>query len=143
MLWKIPWHYTNYSVDVRFNPDINIYEKFYYRFKSEWCNGEIEIEDTGVPIAECKGFSCLDEMKLILTHPTTGYFKRLDQKLGTYKIWHPEMEMTYANTHHLYFSLYEDLDIMSAKEMESPHSIFLCPKVDFEIYLPPRALKID
>jgi len=140
-LWKIPWHYTTYSVEVRFNEGKNIYEKFNYRFRSEWCDGEIEIEDTGIPISECKGFSCLDEMKLILTHPTTGYFYRLDKKLGTYKIWHPEMNMTYARPHHLYFSLYKDLNIMSSEEMESPHSIFVCPKVDFEIYLPPRAVK--
>jgi hypothetical protein len=79
-------------------------------------------------------------MKLILTHPTTGYFKRLDGRLGTYKIWHPEMEMTYAKPHHLYFSLYENLGIMSRQEMDSPHSIFLCPEVEFEIYLPPQRL---
>lgn len=139
-MWKIPWHYSTYSVNVKFDDGKGKYEKYSYQFRSDWCRGEIEIEDTGTPISDHRGFSGLDEMKLVLTHPVTGYFKRLDQQLGTYSIWHPEMKMTLGRPLHLYFSLYESMGIMSASEMEFPHSIFVCPKVNFEIYLPPRSL---
>ena len=77
-------------------------------------------------------------MKLILTHPIEGYFHRLDDALGTYSIWHPEMQLTMGQPKHLYFSLYERLGLLSKEEMQQPHSIFICPQILFEIYLPPR-----
>ncbi len=141
LLWKMPWHYANYLTDCRYDYNESIYEKYSYYFESEWCKGEVEIEDTGEPITKMDGFSSLDEMKLILTHPITGFFRRSDRKIGTYKIWHPEMKLTAATGKHLHFSLYEKLGLLSNDEMNEPHSIFLCPQIEFEIYLPPKAVE--
>lgn len=141
ILWGIPWYYTTYSTNFNYNQSQARYEAYSYHFHSEWCQGDVEIEDTGIPIHVLKGFQSMDEMKLILTHPVTGYFHRLDGKLGTYRIWHPEMQLTQATPKHLYFSLYENLGLLSKQEMQSPHSIFVSPQIEFEIYLPPQVLK--
>jgi hypothetical protein len=141
MFWKIPWHHSRYEVDCRFNPASGRYEKYSYHFTSSWCSGEVEINDTGEPIGLEPGFDTLDEMKLILTHPIHGYYRRLDGKIGTYEIRHPEMNCTRAVPKKLYFSLYENLGLMSKTEMQQPHSIFLCPEIKFDIQLPPQIVR--
>lgn len=139
-MWQMPWHYTIYETDCRYNALSCRYEKYQYNFRSKWCDGTVEIEDTSEPTTISESFSCLDEMKLILTHPVSGFFRRSDNRIGSYKIWHPEMTMTKANPKRLYFSLYENLGIMNREEMSQPHSIFLCPKVEFDVHLPPQVV---
>lgn len=139
-LWKIPWHYSKYDADFRFDPVSNRYEKYHYNFESDWCRGRIELRDTGEPIAVMDGFASLDEMKLILTHPVHGFYRRLDGKLGTYQVWHKEMVCTKGISDNLYFSLYEKNGLMTKDEMQQPHSIFLCPEVEFEVHLPPEVI---
>jgi hypothetical protein len=140
-LWKIPWHYTKYKVDCRFNLASNRYEKYSYNFESEWCRGRIELRDTGEPISVMNGFASLDEMKLILTQPVQGFYRRLDGKIGTYQVWHREMACTKGVPENLYFSLYEKMGLLSKEEMQKPHSIFLCPEVEFDVHLPPKTCK--
>jgi hypothetical protein len=139
-LWKIPWHYSKYNVDCRFNQASNRYEKYSYNFESDWCSGKIEIRDTGEPISVMSGFAFLDEMKLILTQPIQGFYRRLDGKLGTYRVWHKEMICTKGISENLYFSLYEKMGLMTKDEMQKPHSIFLCPEIEFDVCLPPQVI---
>jgi hypothetical protein len=137
-LWKIPWHFSKYHVDYRFDKTLNRYEKYSYNFESDWCSGKIQIRDTGEPISVMDGFASLDEMKLILTQPVRGFYRRLDGKLGTYQVWHKEMICTKGISENLYFSLYEKMGLLSKAEMQQPHSIFLCPEVEFDVHLPPQ-----
>jgi Uncharacterized conserved protein (COG2071) len=137
-LWKIPWHFTKYAVDCRFDQTSKCYEKYSYNFESEWCQGQIELRDTGEPVSVMNGFTSLDEMKLILTQPARGFYRRLDGQIGTYQVWHREMVCTKGVAQNLYFSLYEKLGLLSKTEMQKPHSIFLCPEVEFDVHLPPR-----
>jgi hypothetical protein len=142
-LWKIPWHYSKYDADCRFNQTSNRYEKYCYNFESDWCSGKIEIRDTGEPISVMDGFVSLDEMKLILTQPVQGFYQRLDGKLGTYQVWHKEMVCTNGISENLYFSLYEKMGLLSKAEMQHPHSIFLCPEIEFDVHLPPRVSNLQ
>ena len=77
-------------------------------------------------------------MKLILTHPVRGFFYRTDGQVGTYTIWHPEAKMTEAVPKKLYFGIFDRLGLVQGKEMDSPHSVFVCPDIEFEIHLPPK-----
>ncbi len=133
-LWRIPWYPADYRMDCRYDEENAIYESYRMRIDSEWCTAEIEIEDSGTPadlsVAE----------RLILTHPVDGYFYRLDGRIGGYGIWHDVIPLTTAHPLNLYFSLYERLGIMDRAEMQAPHSIFICPRILFEIYMPPRAV---
>ena len=138
LLWKIPWHNTDYTVDCRFNPAARRYEKYSYHFQSDFCRGRAELRDTGEPLKVLDGFSSLDEMKLILTQPVRGFYQRLDGRTGTYQIWHPEMHCTLGVADDLYFSLYERLGLLDAEQQQRPHSIFLCPQILFNVQLPPQ-----
>ena len=137
-LWKIPWHNTAYTVDCRFNPAVRRYEKYRYHFESNFCRGRAELRDTGEPLKLLDGFASLDEMKLILTQPVRGFYQRQDGRTGTYQIWHPEMNGTLGAADDLYFSLYERLGLLTAAEMQRPHSVFICPEIIFNVHLPPQ-----
>jgi len=139
-LWRIPWHMARYQVDCRYNEQRGRYEQYEYRVQSDWCAAAISLADTGEPVTAVEGFATLDDWKLILTHPVEGFFYRLDGRLGTYSVWHEEIPLTVGQPLQLHFSLYERLGLLSPEEMQRPHSIFICPKVTFEVYLPPRKL---
>lgn len=131
-LWKIPWHRAQYEVDCEFDEENGRYTQYHISIQSKWCNAHIEIEDTGTAV------ELSEEERLILTHPVDGYFYRLDGRVGGYSIWHDIIPLTNGKARNLYFSLFEDLAIMDRDEMQQPHSIFLCPSISFDIYMPPK-----
>lgn len=139
-LWRIPWHYARYEIDCPYNAQRRAYDRYHFSKTSDWASAEIELEDTGEPMALHPCFSTLDEQILILTHPIVGYFYRLDSRPGTYSVWHEEIPLTVGKAKHLYFSLYERLGLLSREEMENPHSVLICPKIMFEVHLPPRPI---
>ncbi len=136
--WRIPWHYARYEVDCEYNTQAKRYERFRYVTDSKWGSARISLEDSGEPIVSAEGFASRDEMKLILTHPTDGYFFRSDHKVGSYSVWHEEIPLTRGRSKDLYFSLYERLGLLSKDEMQNPHSVFICPLTEFRVLLPPR-----
>ena len=131
-LWRIPWYKARYDVDCVFDETTSRYTSYQMRIQSDWCAAQIEIEDTG------KQVELSDAERLILTHPVDGFFYRLDGCVGGYGFWHELIPLKAGKPRDLYFSLYEKLGIMSAEEMQKPHSIFLCPRIPFEIYMPPK-----
>lgn len=131
-LWRIPWYRAHYQVNCLFDEADSRYKTYQISIESDWCAARIEIEDTGQPL------KLTDDELLVLTHPVDGYFFRLDGRVGGYSVWHKIIPLTSGKAHQLYFSLYEKLDIMNRAEMQNPHSIFLCPLIPFEIYMPPR-----
>jgi hypothetical protein len=140
-LWRIPWHHARYQVDCHYNAAAHRYDTYRYMVASDWCSARVHIEDTGTPVALTEGFATLDEMRVILTHPVDGYYRRTDGILGMYAVRHAAMQGTTGRAVDLYFSLYERLGILSAEEMQRPHSIFLTPEIAFSILLPPRRLR--
>lgn len=138
-LWRIPWHYARYEVDCRFDEAAGRYEKFRFAHRSKWADAEMALEHTGEPMELLPGFTDLAEQKLILTHPVTGYFYRTDGRVGTYSVWHEEIPLTTGAPKQLYFSLYERLGLLSREEMQQPHSVLICPQIQFDVHLPPRA----
>jgi hypothetical protein len=140
-LWGMPWHKASYDVQCVYDLEERRYRSYNFKISSPWCDGSIELKDTGEPLTLLDGFRDFDEMKLVLTHPTDGYYFRSDGIVGQYNIWHEEMSFTLAKPKNLYFSLYERLGIMSRSEMQNPHSAIICPQAAFSIQLPPRALK--
>jgi hypothetical protein len=134
-LWRIPWYYGRYTIDCQHGD--GRYNHFSYRTESAWAAAEIKLLDTGQPITLQPGFDSLEQMQLILTHPVTGFYYRMDGRLGSYTIWHRLMNMTLAQPQHLHFGLLERLNVLTQEEMQRPYSIFICPAIDFDIHLPP------
>ncbi|HQV26932.1 MAG TPA: DUF2071 domain-containing protein [Thermoflexales bacterium] len=139
-LWRIPWHYARYRIDVHVDPTTGAYERYRYNVNSAWCAARIDLVGDAAPIGLTPGFASMTEQTLVLTHPVDGFFHRLDGALGGYSIWHPIMTLTRAQPRDLWFSLYERLGLLSAGEMQRPHSVFICREIPFEVYLPPRRL---
>jgi hypothetical protein len=139
-IWRIPWHYANYRIDCDYDSKDNRYRVFEYLIESKWAAARIKLEDTGEPVSLVEGFSTIEEMQLILTHPIDGYFYRSDKRVGSYSVWHQEIPVTLARSKDLYFSLFERLGLLSKEEMQEPHSVFLCPLTEFKVLLPPRVV---
>ncbi len=131
-LWRIPWYPGQYAINCEYDAANGRYTTYKMDIQSAWCRANIDIEDTGQPV------QLTAEERLILTHPVAGYFYRLDGRVGGYSIWHEIIPLTNGRPRQLYFSLYERLGIMTRTEMQQPHSIFLCPCISFDIYMPPK-----
>ena len=136
--WRIPWHYARYQVDCALDETTGQYTRFQYRATCDWCETEIDITHDKQAVGIPPGFTSMDEANLVLTHPVQGFYFRRDGYLGGYRVWHDVIPMTTGSANHLYFSLYEHLGILSREEMQTPHSIFICPEIEFDIYLPPK-----
>ena len=140
LLWRLPWHRARYRFDCEWDAAARRYRRYRIEIASDWCAGEVELEDTGEPPGCLAGFESLAQQVLVLTHPVAGAFHRLDGRLGGYSIWHPVMALSRARPRRLRFALYERLGLLSPAEMEQPHSALLSPEVEFDIHLPPRRL---
>jgi len=138
-LWSMPWEYAKYKCSFKQNKDH--YLEYKMEFKSKFGNGDIDIESTGNTVKLLDGFKNREEQVHILTHPIIGYYKMKQGEIGTYEIWHPEIELTEAKASHLYFELFEKLGLLSKSEMMKPHSVLITPKIEFDILLPPRKIK--
>ncbi|MBE7690773.1 DUF2071 domain-containing protein [Tenacibaculum piscium] len=139
-LWNMPWEYGKYKFNFKRNN--NLYSEYKMEFKSKLGNGLIEIESSGDDVKLLKGFKDMDEQTHILTHPVIGYYDLSKKELGTYEIWHPKINLKEGKSSKLYFELFEELGFLTKSEMNNPHSVLITPKIEFDILLPPRKIKI-
>ncbi|MFN7130959.1 MAG: DUF2071 domain-containing protein [Myxococcales bacterium] len=137
LLWRLPWHPARYRLDCAWDAAAGRYRTFRYAIDSAWCAGALALDDTGAPPPLLPGFTSHAEQQLVLTHPTAGFYRRLDGRLGSYSIWHDALPMTRAVPRETYFALYERLGLLSREEMRSPHSALIAREVEFDIHLPP------
>jgi len=140
LFWQIPWHFARYQVDCHYSLTNRAYDRYIFNHQSSWANAVIDIQDTGNPMTLVNGFKDIDHQILILTHPVAGYYWCIDGSLGTYRVWHEEITLTMGRPNQLYFSLFERLGLLNRSEMAQPHSIFISPKITFDVYLPPQKL---
>lgn len=138
-LWKMPWDYAKYTFSFKKNK--GRYSEYKMEFKSKLGNGIIEIESTGNEVNLLEGFENIQEQVHILTHPIIGYYNISEKELGTYQIWHPQINLKEGKAKHLYFELFEKLGFLSKSEMNNPHSVLITPKIEFDILLPPKKIK--
>lgn len=137
-LWKMPWFYSDYKTDIELEKEI--YSKYKINIKAEHADAIIDIiQDTNSEFNKLD-FKTLEEATLILTHPVTGYFKRSDNKIGKYQIWHPKMEISIGKSNDIYFEKFEKLNLLSKEQMKNPYSILITKEIDFIIDLPPRSI---
>jgi uncharacterized protein YqjF (DUF2071 family) len=140
-LWKIPWYPAKYTWSCEYDEANGRYETYRYETRSKWGAARIDVRDTGVPVGTLPGFSSRDEMTLVLTHPVDGYFYRLDGRVGTYSVAHEVLPLTVAEPVDLHFDLLERLGVLDAEAMQRPHSVLLCRRTKFHIYMPPRRVR--
>ncbi len=138
--WKMPWNRGKYSCD--FELQDHKYLKYKMNFKSKFGESRVDIESSDKPMELTEGFDTLEQQKLILTHPVIGYYHSGKSNIGTYEIWHQEMNMHHGRAKDLYYGQFDDLGFLSASEMKKPHSILLTKEIEFDILLPPRMVDL-
>jgi hypothetical protein len=138
-IWKMPWEYGQYKTNFTF--ENNFYANYQIDFKSKHGNGNIRIKSKNKKMILHNGFKSLDEQILILTHPVIGYYNLIDNKIGTYEIWHPKIDLYEGKSEKTYFEIFEKLGFLSKKEMDNPHSILMTNEIEFDILMPPKKMK--
>lgn len=138
-IWKMPWEYAKYKFS--FKKDNDHYLEYKMEFKSKLGDGFIEIKSTANKVTLLEGFKNIEEQIHILTHPVIGYYKSSEKELGTYEVWHPQLDLKEGKAKHLYFELFEKLGFLNKLEMNNPHSVLITQEIEFDILLPPKKIK--
>jgi len=137
-VWKMPWFLSKYKTNFEHKGK---YSSYQVEITAPGANANIDIIEDPVPHFITKDFSNEEEARLILTHPVTGYFKRSDNYIGRYKIWHPLMEIRTGQCKNAYFEKFEKLGLLTMEQMKQPYSVLLTREIDFIIDLPPQKLE--
>jgi len=138
-LWKLPWHRGS----IRFACDVegDLYRRYQMTTRSTWAPVKLVLEDTGAPINHLDGFPDQKTGMLILTHPLTGFYRRRDGALGSYKVWHDRLAPHAGVCRHARFGLLDRLGLVRFEDQNRPYSVMLQHQTEFTIYLPPIVLR--
>ena len=142
-VWKLPWHAGTVGFDCVFDPQTGRYQRYVMHTESQWAPAHVELTQPDNESFRPEGFPDIETALVYLTHPLTGFYYRRDRKLGTYKVWHKQLDVRPAQLTSAWFGLLERLGLVSAAEQLSPHSVLLQPMNEFTIYLPPRVLNSE
>ncbi len=137
-VWKLPWHRGS----IRFSCELDgdIYRRYEMTTRSTWAPVQLALEDTGAPVDHLDGFPDLETGILILTHPLTGFYRRRDSALGSYKVWHDRLALRAGIYRHARFGLLDRLGLVRFEDQHRPYSVMLQHRTEFTIYLPPSRL---
>ena len=135
--WNMPWHRARISFDCEHDDDARRYTRYRMQTTRSWADAEMELADTGVPPTALPGFADLETAMVVLTHPMRGYYHRRDGRLGSYSIWHDRLTPTVGSVVSARFALLEQMGLVDSGDASSVHSVFLQPRTDFTIALPP------
>ena len=136
-LWNLPWHAGKVSFDCTFNEANGLYEKYHMTTLSDWAEASVDLVQSEHGKLDFPGFPDVESALVYLTHPLAGFYYRRDGKLGTYRVWHKELEVKPAQLISANFKLLSDLGIVKTAEQNSPYSVLIEPINEFTIYLPP------
>ncbi|MEO2048307.1 MAG: DUF2071 domain-containing protein [Pirellulales bacterium] len=138
--WKLPWHNAQIRFQAQYDTNLGRYTEYRMTTRSEWAPAELELEDSGRPPRQLSGFPDLESGLVLLTHPMRGYFYRRDGKLGSYSIWHDQLQTTEGRVIRANFPLLQQLDLVQEGDISAIHSVLMQPETKFTIYLPPVAV---
>lgn len=106
-----------------------------------WAPASVELSQTKDSEIKLAGFPDTETGLVYLTHPLAGFYHRRDGKLGTYRVWHKQLEVSSANLKSARFGLLTRLGLVTQEEQQFAHSVLVEPINEFTIYLPPKVLK--
>jgi len=138
-IWNLPW----YPGKVSFNCKIdgaNRYIRYFMETLAEWAPARVELVSDRTTEISLRGFPDTETGLAYLTHPLRGYYHRRDGQLGTYHVWHKQLEVTPGTLISAEFGLLDRLRLVTFAEQQRPHSVLIEPVNEFTIYLPPRVL---
>ena len=139
-LWNLPWHAGKVNFDCRLNEETGLYDQYGMDTESVWAQASVDLAQSKSDEFEFPGFPDTESALVYLTHPLAGFYYRRDKKLGTYRVWHKELNVKPAKLKSANFKLLSDLGIVKASEQNSPYSVLIEPINEFTIYLPPTVI---
>jgi hypothetical protein len=139
-LWNLPWHAGKVSFNCSFNKTTGLYDKYQMETQSSWAEASVQLVQSKNDTFDFPGFPDTETALVYLTHPLAGFYKRRDRKLGTYRVWHKELEVKPAKLQSAKFRLLSDLGIVKESEQNLPYSVLIEPINEFTIYLPPTVI---
>lgn len=141
LLWNLPWYPGKVKFDCEFDETEQIYRKYKMTTEAAWAPASVELTQSKGAKIELLGFPDTQTGLVYLTHPLAGFYYRRDGKLGTYRVWHKQLEVASANVKSARFGLLSRLALVTEKEQQLPHSVLIEPINEFTIYLPPKVEK--
>ena len=105
-----------------------------------WAPAEVELTQIKGAAIELAGFPDNETGLVYLTHPLAGFYHRRDGKLGTYRVWHKQLEVSSATIKSASFGLLSRLGLVTQEEQQFAHSVLIEPINEFTIYLPPQVV---
>lgn len=134
--WQLPWHRGHMDFDCHYSG-----KQLTYRLntRSDWGPMQLTLKESAAAIT-FPGFNTPEQGWLCITHPLTGYYRRRDGQLGTYRIWHGPLQLQSAQLETVQIGLLERLGLISLAEQQQPYQLLLEAANEFTIYLPPQRL---
>ena len=139
-LWNLPWHSGKVSFDCAINEVSGLYDKYHMETTSSWAEASVSLTQDESDQLNFPGFPDIESALVYLTHPLAGFYYRRDGRLGTYRVWHKELEVKPAKLESAKFKLLSNLGIVNQYEQSSPYSVLIEPLNEFTIYLPPTVI---
>lgn len=131
-LWGMPWNRERIDIRAR-------WDDAPATWRMTAGNTNCEATESPEPADRLDGFDDEAHWKSLLTHPTLGWYRRHDGKVGTYEIWHPPMRPRIFTATSARFPRFENLGLISAETL--PHSVLAQRRLHFDIHTPPRLAK--
>lgn len=128
-VWGMPWRRDHIRIDADWAA-----APARWRLRA----GQAHCEASELPeaLARLDGFTGEQDWLERLTHPTLGWYRRRDNRVGTYSVWHPVMRPRHLIASSARFPVFERLGLI--KEDTPPHSVLAQPSLHFDIHTPPR-----
>ncbi|NKB88467.1 MAG: DUF2071 domain-containing protein [Acidobacteria bacterium] len=137
-LWRLPWHHGRMEFDCEL--ESGLYGRYRVETSSRWASARLELAQTGDEQFTHVGFPDAATAFAVLTHPLKGVYRRRDNELGSYDVWHDRLEVKPAACLSARFDLLDRLGLVSFERQARPYSVLVQPETEFTIYLPPRRL---
>lgn len=141
ILWNLPWYSGEVKFDCDFDESKKIYRKYKMTTDAIWAPATVELFQATDAEIKLEGFPDTESGLVYLTHPLAGFYHRRDGKLGTYRVWHKQLEVSSANVKSANFGLLTRLGFVTEEEQQIAHSVLVEPINEFTIYLPPKVVK--
>jgi hypothetical protein len=133
LMWGMPWQRSRIEIDADWSDSAGR-----WRLTATDKSGASVCDAVGTgPVPDrLDGFASRKEWQEFLTHPTSGWYRRPDGRVGEYSIWHPPMVPTLFEARAARFPLFEQLGLVGPDAV--PHSVLAQRTLHFDVHTPPR-----
>ncbi len=138
--WNLPWYKGKINFNCQLDQRTNLYNKYQMKTTAKWASAELSLKQFGNEKITLPGFADTETGLVYLTHPLAGFYHRRDGKLGTYRVWHKQLQVKPATLKSANFNLLTRLGLVTEQQQQQPHSVLIEPMNEFTIYLPPKIL---